>query len=222
MHKATGAGGAPKSSVPKPGVKKSTGLSAPPREKTAAQLAGIAKAKESRQAKQNEKMATTGLRGLVQSTRDADLVFCQDWLKSKSHMVSFVASVMRNGTLEAEYTRDNHTPEAASDSVGIRVFSDSSTKWRGVRLAACPLLLSLLLDRPEVKSWFVGDEKLPLAVAAKAVKFLVGVDDSCDTPSGHKFAGFLNPLVALLKSVVNEIGNKLESTTEDTLDCDSD
>ena len=105
---------------------------------------------------------------------------------------------------------------------GARVFSDSTTKWPGLRLSSAPRLLASTLEKPSMEDWWKGNDKLPLGVAAKAVNSLMGVEDGTDAPTGHPRAAFEWPLVHLCKARLLQIGNKLAATTKETIDIDSD
>jgi hypothetical protein len=79
------------------------------------------------------------------------------WMDERPYMVSFIASVMRNGTLEKEYLKMMNGPsEGDLVKCGGRVFSDSTTKWRGLRLSAAPRLLASTLERPSMEEWWKG------------------------------------------------------------------
>ena len=184
---------------------------------------GREKAKQARIKKANRSKTVNGLSGLVAATRDLDREEINKYLDEKKHMTSFLASVLRTGVIEAEYNKTLVAPtEATINSAGIRVFSDSTTKWRNLRLAAAPAILAYCLKREEVVDWFKGEAKLDLTVAAKACRFQLGLDEGTDVPRGHPLWCFLGPLKFLIDKRIADIGNKLDGVTKETLESRSD
>jgi hypothetical protein len=67
-----------------------------------------------------------------------------------------------------------------------------------------------------------GDDRLSLSVAGKAIKFLMGVEDGTDAPTGHSRQAFEWPLVRLCRARLLQVGNTLAEATKETIDVDSD
>lgn len=191
---------------------------------TASVLEGRAKAKVLRESKKATSQAISGMSGLVKATQDAELAYASNWMKDRPHMINFVACVMRNGTLETEYVKTTQVPDILLDvgAVGQRVFPAGATKWKSIRPAAAPGLLSDILNLPDLPKWFKGDTKLPLKVAVKALMFEVGVDGNTDIPTGHPYGAYSGPLGFLCCARSNFIKSKLANTSKQTLEADSD
>jgi hypothetical protein len=183
-----------------------------------------AKAQKSRSKKTAVKKASSGLSGLVTSTMDDEKDYITQYVDDNKFMISFIASVMRNGQLKQEYMKSlsGVDESKAVAFAGVRCFGEGSTKWRQFRASAAPSFLATLLNRPEIATWFKGDFKLPLSVAVKAIYFLLGVLDIPDAPTGHPLWHFSTPLLWLCGTRIVLLGNKLLDTSKDSLDNDSD
>jgi hypothetical protein len=219
VARTTGKGG-----VKVTGVARSTASSSAAKAASASVLQGRLKAKALRESKKATNQAVSGMSGLVKATQDAELSYASKWMIDRPHMINFVACVMRNGTLETEYLKSTQVPDKHLNigEVGHRVFPHGSTKWKSMRPAAAPGLLSKVLNIPDLPNWFKGESKLPLKVAMKALMFEVGVDGNTDIPNGHPYSAYTGPLTFLCRERSIHIKSKLAGTSKDTLEADSD
>ncbi len=77
----------------------------------------------------------------------------------------------------------------------MRIFAEGATRWRGLKGTAAVLLLVEILDKPLVKDWLRGEERLSLDLAVKAVLFALGVQGSTPLPNGHEHGNYFKPII---------------------------
>ena len=149
--------------------------------------------------------------------------------RGKAGYYVFLAGIIRNGILQKE--KDTHdrqrTQQAALPNVGPRVFSESATKWKALKVdGAKQMLARMLPEVPELLSWFnKGEDRLAGLVAVKAVKFLCGVQDGTLVPHGHEMGAHVEPISELARERMKAIGNKITdmpALTKISLDVSTD
>ena len=85
------------------------------------------------------------------------------------------------------------------------------------------MILSRLLPDVDVADCFKrGDGRLPMEVAQKAVRYMLGVTVGSSLPKNHKHAAFSEPLVWLFARRWDSLGKRLQTTGKATIDQDSD
>ena len=217
-----GAGGALSASPKKVAVKKESGskVKEEDQQKLAVLQEARTKAAKSRTVKANAKKADAGAKSLALASVDLDRNYINTWLDDRQFIVPFVANIMRNGLLEKNYI-DGIAGSNQVVDVGKRVFAEGATKFKSIKPSVCVDVLAELVGGHAI-DWFKGDDKLPLALAVKAVLYLLGVDEGTAIPKGHQQAAFYKPLIWLFWNRVKELGDKLEGVTKETLDARSD
>ena len=173
----------------------------------AAASASRQKALATRKAKSDAKKGKVGFGALAATTTRGDRDFIDEWLDKRPFIVAFLTSLMRQGSLEKHYN-ESITGQMTADStslLGIRCFAEGATKWRALKVAAAVQLLAVILG-DKVFSWFRGDDRLPGAVAQKAVRFDLGVEETTDLPQGIDSPHHMAPMKLLVIRRLTELG----------------
>ena len=161
----------------------------------------------------------------VVSAEDTDYI--NDWLKRFPQMVSYCASLMRNGHIEKSFYGIAVAADAhATAKFGKRVIPEGSRTFKSLSPSACVAFVVMLLEAscPDVSTWWkAGTEgRLDMELARKVLFFMLGVTISTLLPMKHKYCFHMGPLTWLIKKTWAERGKRLAGVTKDTVDMDSD
>ena len=187
-----------------------------PSQKAAKALA-LEKAKKTR-AKATVKAKTEKHAGNM-STMSTNLEMNEiiDWVESKPHLQSWLAGIMRNGLLEADYNAmlKGKQDKVTDKSCGVMMFGEKAKTWGQMRLDPVKDFLAKLLGNNGVADWFKGPDKLPSELAAMAVYKLVGVRPITPVPRGIPLAHRSVPMLWLCKyriATLGGLGNWIDVT----------
>lgn len=186
--------------------------------------AGREKAAEKRRKVTNEKKATSGMTSLGSVMQEREMSFINKWLSERPYMVSHCSGLMRNGLMEQSY-QEQQVQSAPTSQLGKKLVGDiaGTAKWRHLSATTCIFLLQNILPPGlGLADWFRGEDKLPVAMAAKALAFALGVTANTALPQGHKHCQYAVPLIWLAKQRWDQLGQRLSTTSKQTLDADSD
>ena len=129
---AKGAGGT-KKEAPKAVAKKTTVFSI--QAKTAKQKhlhVARLKANKARSAKSNERKADEGVQCLGVTNHNMNQSYITTWVDDRPYIVSFLADIMRNGSVEDNYRKSLNQVQTASSEpqLSMRCFGMNATKWK--------------------------------------------------------------------------------------------
>ena len=176
-----------------------------------------------RKAAAAERSCDSGFNAAGEVTNNKDMQYIDDWLGARPLMIAFVCSLMRNGMIERSYHAQGVSAVVMPTTLGKRWITQANAKLRSLSGSICVMILSRLLPDVNVADWFnCGDERLPMEVAQKAVRYMLGVTAGSSFPKNHKHAAFSEPLVWLFARRWDCLGKRPQTTGKATIDQDSD
>lgn len=144
--------------------------------------------------KTNAAKAKVATQSLHVNIMDKDMDYIISWLEDRPHLVSFVASCMRNGMLESDFTaQQNAIPKGVLRQLGDQVFTEGAKTWKQLKPAKAVAILDDHFQDLPIKEWFSGDDGLPKSIAVKACIFEQGVHRNTAVPTGIDYALFHTP-----------------------------
>ena len=166
--------------------------------------------------------ATSGSIGVQNLDMKRD--FIDEFLDERPHIMNFVGSIMRNGLMEKQYHDSLVTGRDLLNigRYGLSCFTEGAGRWRGLKPSMAVKLLAHVLGKSEVATWFKGEARLNPSLVVKALCFKLGVSLSTRIPQGHPFALCEVPLSQKVMEVAKQFPVRLQNTTKETLDNDSD
>ena len=131
------------------------------------------------------------------------------WIESKPQLQSWLAGILRNGLLEADYNAfiAGKKEKVQNDRAGCAVLGEKGTTWKALRADGSKVLLSKLLNIDGIVDWFKGDAKLDGLAAVLAAQKLLGVRGNTPVPIGNPCGHRLVPLLWLCKRRLNQLGD---------------
>ena len=157
------------------------------------------KLREKRALKSSEANTATGFSNLGSVNAEADLQWLSEWFKvpERVPMLAFTVSLARNGFVEKAYKDQQGQVSADNQGLGRKVFTRLGLRFRALGGRESLVFIRALTGNPQVSQWFAGDDKLPIEVAAKCLRWMLGVSESTPVPRGHAHAQYEVPLVWL-------------------------
>mmetsp|Transcript_121687 Transcript_121687/g.351303 ORF Transcript_121687/g.351303 Transcript_121687/m.351303 type:complete len:361 (+) Transcript_121687:80-1162(+) len=192
---------------------------------SSAQLAGRKRAAEKRQLSSHKAKASQGVESLGVVCQADGMAFMTSWLSARPYMISWVASLMRNGHLEASFSKQTLTAQGdvAGNVWGKKMVRDFGLKYKSLGWKSAATILAHILGKEDVVSGFFGDGALDSSIAVKALCFMLGVLPSTALPVGHTACLYERPLCCIMKERSTAVGTRIRaSVTKETLDDCSD
>jgi hypothetical protein len=189
--------------------------------KLASMRAGREKALKTRIIKSAGKKADAGGSSMAIVTNSLDKKYINDWLDERPFIVSYLASMLRNGLVEKSFNGEGI--KTSQSVVGPRMVPVGSTRFRSIRGTVAVTFLATLFSE-DLRGWFKGETKIPLELAQKALFKALGVTESTPLPCGHAHEAFFKPMEWIFKKRLKDIGNQstLDRVTKENIDDECD
>ena len=190
--------------------------------KALAKKAALAKAQKTRAKASLKTKVDKNSGNMSMLAQNLEMGEIMSWVESKPQLQSWLASIMRNGILEADYNTmlTGKTTQVATSRAGTVVIPEKAATWGKMRVEGAKALLTKMLEDESVPSWFQGDDKLPSDMAKLAVQKIVGVRDKTPAPQGHPQGNHLMPLLWLAKEkklVGGKVSEYWKNSTKESL-----
>jgi hypothetical protein len=182
------------------------------------------KMKEKAVAKRKAKEVNTGMSSLTDVNTQMELEYLHQTFASDHELRAYVCSLVRHGLLkeglENQKVVDADSKKIDLKKLGKTLVGGRADKFRAIGPTAASNLLQECVgdDIPNIAQWFVGDDRLPGAVAVKALFFALGVTGATPLPTDHPHSRHEGPLKKIAKARYDALDFRLQGVTKARID----